>query len=673
MGKQKGTPTFGTTVEEVDGSIAQMNAEREAIAAKQGTKDFDNKRFEELSNNLEQANIQRAQLSPPDKGVPQTFTEQRTTVPPAQVGGEAQTTTTFGAPAQSNQGIQGMNPLDMTGQSMPGGQEVIGAQSQLGNDLSLLNNQQSFSSPDIPQEQIQQGGGSFMQNFLASIDRSKGDGIESSINKSMFGQPTGSGGGFKAQPLVDINANDLFFASNEPILKGTASGSFMGNQPIFVGGGDYFPAQVLNQRKKAIQDAAIAQKQKEQDFLSQRAPLIKDKGFQKNLNDRFNNEHNALVDEALETYGQDGWYDAITDQSTDIGRRYVNFSDNMNFLAGSADQSTDLIATTRNNMNEGKLVYSPETMQMLDDYENMQGQFANGDVGSLVNLREEYGKLQGYIGLDTYLNEKSVDIKPTVTAWASEADTNDAYVTYEQKKTAYEDQLRTLANGWATGKVPSELGPLVRSGMITEEDIFNHLQSLYGYDAISESSRKVTNKPAGSGGITINFDPNSQNTTQKTETINGVTYETGQTWEFNTQGKPMEITGAYSLDENGNKVAVDGIANVNPNSVQAIKVAVKQPDGSVKYEWQAGVVGKETQTVYYDRLGRQTTDKSQAVKSGTIQVDKVYVLDDNTKKRMKATYPGMDQDIDNMYDGVKKDVEERQGTMNKYDAALQGL
>lgn len=628
MAKGKSTPAFGSTVEEVDGSIAQMNAEREAIAAKQGTKDFDNKRFEELSNNLEQANIQRAQLSPPDKGAPQTFTEQKTTVPPAQVGGEAQTTTTFGAPAQSNQGIQGMNPLDMTGQSMPGGQEVIGAQSQLGNDLSLLNNQQSFSSPDIPQEQVPQGGGSFLQNFLASIDRSKGDGIESSINKSMFGQPTGSGGGFKAQPLVDINANDLFFASNEPILKGMSSGVLTGSRGIYVGGGDYFPAQVLNQRKKAIQDAAIAQKQKEQDFLSQRAPLIKDKGFQKNLNDRFNGEFNSMVDQAKETYG-DGWYDAITDQSTDIGRQFVNFSDNMNFLAGSADQSTDLIATTRNNMDEGKLVYSPETMQMLDDYENMQGQFANGDVGSLVNLREEYGKLQGYIGLDTYLNEKSVDIKPTVTGWANVIDNNDSYITSESKKTAYEEQLRQLANGWATGKVPSELTPLVRSGMITEEDIFNHLQSLYGYDAVV-TTKSVSNKPAGSGSITINMEqPPFVGETPVLDS-EGNDFNFVYKREIPTVGKPMETSGAQYYDKNGNLVREKGVVNINPNTVGVTKFTVQNPDGTYSTQYKKGVVGTSVVPAVTDEDGKVIQPEK--------TVTKVYSWDE-MHKRFKTDNP----------------------------------
>src|SRR5690606_38419762 len=137
----------------------------------------------------------RAQLSPSDKGSPQTFTEQRTVVPPVQVGGESQTTTTFGVPAQDT---TIMNPLDMPGQSMPASQE-------LGSDLSLLN-PQPFSSPDIPQAQVLQGRGSFMQNFLACIARSNGDGIDSSINKSMFGQSSG----VTKDPIVDVTADDLF-------------------------------------------------------------------------------------------------------------------------------------------------------------------------------------------------------------------------------------------------------------------------------------------------------------------------------------------------------------------------------------------------------------------------------------------------------------------------------
>lgn len=607
MAKGRSTPTFGTTLQEVDNSIAQMNAERESIAAKQGTKDFDNKRFEELSNNLEQANIQRAQLSPSDTGTPEnTMVEQRTIVPPVQQANIVDPVTTTSI-VDVNQPMGSGQPNDLSQLGQPG--------------------QPSVMSPDIPADQLPKGN-SFMQNFLSSIDRSKNDGIDANINKSIFGQPKGAGGGFKPQPLVDIAANDLFFASNEPILKGMSTGQLTGSRGIYVGGADYFPAQVLNQRKKAIQDAAIAQKQKEQEFLSQRAPLIKDKGFQRNLNDTFNNQFNSMVDQAKETYGEN-WYDAITDQSTDIGRQFVNFSDNMNFLAGAADQSTDLIATTRNNMDEGKLVYSPETMQMLDDYENMQGQFAGGNVESLVNLREEFGKLQGYIGLDTYLNDKNVDVKATVTGWADVIDNNDSYITSESKKTAYEDQLRQLANGWATGKVPSELTPLVRSGMITEEDIFNHLQSLYGYDAVV-TTKSVSNKPAGSGSITINMEqPPFVGETPVLDS-EGNDFNFVYKREIPTAGKPMETSGAQYYDKNGNLVREKGVVNINPNTVGVTKFTVKNADGTYSTVYKKGVVGTSIVPAVTDEDGKVIKKEE--------TVTKVYSWDE-MYKRFKTDNP----------------------------------
>lgn len=654
MAKGKDPQVYGATVEEVDGNIAAMNAEREELAKKQGTKDFDNKRFEELTNNLVVANNQRAGLSPADTGAPVTFNEQITTVPPIQTGEASTTVTNFAVPPGGS-GFGQPQTGSLLGEMNPGGTEVMGLDGQGGlpvNDISQLGQPGAASSIPIDQPQSMLGNGGFLQNFLSSVDRSKTDGVESAINKSMFGQP----GSYKPQPLVDISAGDLFFGAGEPILKGNVSGQIIGNQPIFVGGSDYFPAQVLNRRQKAIQDAAVAQKQAEQEFLNQRAPLIKDKGFQRNLNDRFNTEFNTMVDQAKELYG-DQWLSAIQDQSTPVGRSFVNFSDNMNFLAGSADQATDLIAETKKNLESADLAYSPETIQLLQDYENLQGDFAGGNVETLANLRQEFGKLQGHIGIDKVLNDQGIDVKGTVTQYASVVDKGDYYETTEQKKTAYEDQLRVLAKDFISPG--GQLYSGAASGLFTEEDVFNHLNALYGYEKITNKS--VTNKPAGSGGIVINLDQKAFEG-NKQELIGEQTYNAVYSRELPTNLKPMEVSGLTYYNADGTQGRQEGVVNVNPNALQVVKVETKDPKtGAITYEYKKGVVA-----TYQEPIKDENGQPTQQTKT----VTRIYSYDDMIP-RFKADNPNQADQFDAVNQEMNSSIEKNQGNKTQYERALE--
>lgn len=656
MAKGKEPQVYGATVEEVDTNIAAMNAEREEIAKKQGTKDFDNKRFEELTNNLVVANKQRAGLGPVDNGAgSQTFNEQITTVPPVQLGQPSTTVTNFAVPAGGTGFVpQGQEQSgSLLGEINPGAQEVIGLNnSGQVNDISQLGQPGMSSNIPIEQPQPMLGNGGFLQNFLSSVDRTKTDGVESAINKSMFGQP----GGYKPQPLVDITAGDLFFGAGEPILKGNVSGQIIGNQPIFVGGADYFPAQVLNRRQKAIQDAATAQKAAEQEFLNQRAPMIKDKGFQRNLNERFNTEFNTMVDQAKELYG-DQWLNAIQDQSTDIGREFVNFSDNMNFLAGSADQSTDLIAQTKKDIESADLAFSPETIQLLNDYENLQGDFAGGNVETLVNLRQQFGKLQGHIGIDKVLNDQGINVKGTVTQYASIADNNDHWVTTEQKKTAYEDQLRVLAKDFVSPG--GQLYSGTASGLFTEEDVFNHLNALYGYEKITNKS--ITNKPAGAGGIVINLDQKAFEG-NKQELIGEQTYNAVYSRELPTNLKPMEVSGLTYYNADGTQGRQEGVVNVNPNALQVVKVETKDPKtGAITYDYKKGVVA-----TYQEPIKDENGVPTQQTKT----VTRIYSYDDMIP-RFKADNPNQSDQFDAVNQEMNSSIEKNQGNKTQYERALE--
>jgi len=578
--KKKG---FGNSLEEVDSNIANLEAERKAIAdrinAGEKISSKENKRFSQLDAELESANRSRSSFVP-DTSAPGTDSvnvdyKEVISDPTAPVGASGQPSPLLDPNANMVGPMNDPNALN---------NDILGTQPVMP-DPSGMNIQ-------TPADQQANALSEFLNNNQPS-----GQGtVEDAINQAAgtkVGQSQPSVGNL---PQIMTSQQQLNIPGNNQILKGTVSGQIIGNQPIFVEGGGITPMAVLNNRRVAQQQAVLAKKAAQQELLNAKPPQLKDARFQRGFNELFTSNQDRFVKAAQEQYG-DNWVEALKDQNTEIGRAYVNSLSNFDFLARIGDQSTDRIAEVKAGIDSGDMVYSPQTLQMLNDYEALEGDFASGNVGGLISLENAYNQLEGGIALDKLLNDQNIDVKGTVTQYASIAENNDAWTTTTQKKTAYENQLRQLAKDLAE----NQMAPSVARGITSGDQIFEHLNALYGYENIID--KKITTKPSGGGGSTIVVNTSDVQGEPIEEKVDGINYTAYHTQEVPTDIKSVSATGLKVYKPDGTMETVDGVRNVDFVSLQLVKVI--DPNDPKNFTWKEVAVGTHEDT---DPLGRKTTE-----------------------------------------------------------------
>lgn len=456
--------------------------------------------------------------------------------------------------------------------------------------------------------------------LLSNLQNNGQGNVNEAVNQAaglMGGAPSNSSGDL---PQIAVSQQQLNIPGNNNILKGNVSGKMIGNQPIFVEGGGITPISVLNNRRVAQQNAQIARKAERQKIFEAKPPKLKDARFQGSFNNQFNENQDKFVKAAQEQYGDD-WDLALKDQTTDLGRKYVNSLANYDFLAKIGDQSTDKIAEVEAGIKSGDTVYSDQTRKMLDEYESLEGDFANGNASGLISLEGAYNKLEGGIALDKLLNDQSIDVKGTVKGYASIADNNDNWTTTTTKKTEYEKQLKTLAKSLAN----NQMKPSISRGITTEEDIFEHMKSLYGYESVT--TKKVNAKPKdGSGRLTLDM-MNYQEEQDKTLRAS-VTDENGnESFEdfkshaympLSSNAKDSDFAGAKVFNSQGKTTKLqDGIKNVKPNGLTVTEVYNEETG---KKELKTAIVAEITEEIENtNREGKIT--KSQNKRTVLIDYD----------------------------------------------------
>ena len=596
---------FGSTAEEVDNNIINLENERKTLADKMGNgrlSSKENKRFDEIGNILVEANESRTEFQavPGDDAPPATFDIDQNTV----IGDDGGAGNGLVPPPQNNIPQSGAPNQDVS-LAGPTGQVNLGG----GDGSELIAPTVPINTPEDPTQNI-------VNQTLQGINRDDSGGLTQDINTATFGgDPKQQGKGLiqeSTDPLIQQGARTTL-GVNDPILKGNVGGSIIGNQPVFVGGGDFLATDVINNRKKAIQDAATQRASEAQELLSRKPPIIKDQAFQSNLNDQFYGTYEGFIADAKDKFG-DKWDLALKDQTNPLGRQFVQSMDNFDFVAKASDQVTDAIAEVESDLKSGDQVFSDGTLDILDNYKSLQDQFANGDINGQISLREEFDKLQGFKGLDRVLKDDSIDVKGTVTQFASILEDSDKFVTTTQKKTAYEDQLKTISKDIADNQMRDP----VRKGLISEDQIFEHMKELYGYENII--SKKIKTKPAPPGGIKVNVDLGNKFEGEKIEKVGGTNYTVGQSFELPTGNKKLEVSGLKFFDPaTGKLVQEDGVKNVDINAFQVVKVP--NEDGS--FDW------KKVAVATVDKLGQKVnkeTGFSEEVVVGT--ETKLYDLED---------------------------------------------
>jgi len=578
---------FGNSLESVNSKIAELEQERKDLADKVNAGNAsrrENKRFGDLDGIIEQGNRFRTTFEtvPGEENTGDNEFE----IDKKTVIGEDKNPMGTGNQVTPQIGQGDVNPLGTTPISnIP--QNVGNTGIQLGGgDLG------TGVVPDIT------GGGAIVDpsdqivsETIQGITRDDGGvipDVESEINKSMFGSPESKGyppvqKPGEAMALLDPSVS---LGLNDPILKGNVGGQIIGSQPVFVGGGDFVAMHSINNRKKAIQDAALQRQQEKKDLMNQKPPLVKDQRFQGSLNNQFYGSINGMVDKAKEIYGED-WDLALKDQSNPLGREFVQTVSNYEFIAGQADQVTDLFAEIDADLESGDSVFSDETLQLRDDYNSLQNSFTNGEIGGVMSLSDEFFKLKGFTNLDKIIKDNDIDTKGTLTQYASILEDDDKYITTTQKKKAYEDQVHILAKGLAD----NQMRDAVRNGYITEEEIFERLNARYGYENIID--KKITTKPAGTG-VKVEFDLSGEFGEPRKESFDTFDTFAYESVEVPTGVKPSQAVGLGYYDENGTLVQETGTQNVDWVSFQVIEV--NDPDTGQPVRKKV-IVGESTEKV----------------------------------------------------------------------------
>jgi len=141
---------------------------------------------------------------------------------------------------------------------------------------------------------------------------------------------------------------------NTPLQVGTYSGSIVGNNPIFVGGGGYFPFSVLDARKRAMETAAanrVAQAEKIKElFIVPTAEQYQDQLTEYGL---------SLYSDLGEAAGWD--YTAMTDMTTEYGRNSTKAIQNYRSNAKRFLQLQAQYDKTLTEWNKGDGAYIPES------------------------------------------------------------------------------------------------------------------------------------------------------------------------------------------------------------------------------------------------------------------------------------------------------------------------
>jgi hypothetical protein len=435
-----------------------------------------------------------------------------------------------------------------------------------------------LGGPGIPAEQTMDPNQQIVQQTIAGIQRPEagaGGGVGQAIDQSTFG---GGASGLpplapKTDPLIQMDRT-LSMGMMDPINKGSSTGQLTGTRPIFVGGGDFTPFHIMNNRKKAIQDAANQKAAEDQALLNQKPPILKDQRFQGNMNKQFFNSMDSSVAKAKEAYG-DRWGDALRDQSNPLGREFVQNMANFDFIAGTTDQVTDKIAAIDEDMASGEAIYSDETLQLRDDYLSLQNEFLNGNLEGAINLADEFEKLKGFASIDEIINDENIDVKGTVEQYANVADNDENYITSTQKETRYEEQLGVLADELSK----FQFRDAIRSGLMTRDDVFNSLNARYGYETIRD--KKVTTKPGGSGSsITVNLDSGEEG--EQKQKIGDTIWNADKSFAISSKVKAFDMSGNFYYDKSGKKIPLEGINNVKLNKIQAVEIP--NEDGTTSWK-----------------------------------------------------------------------------------------
>lgn len=391
--------------------------------------------------------------------------------------------------------------------------------------------------------------------------------------------------GYPVGQTGDLGASTYFPGLQDPILKGQSSSKTLGSQPIFVRSGGYIPYGVIDARKKALQDAAIAKSNQQRAFNQPKKPLTKDPRFQENVNKKFDNILSTRMQEAQSLYG-DKYLQMLQDPNSQIGKKMVQDLDNLDVLARETDQITDLIGKIESDKMSGSGVVSEETNNLVQDYYKLANDFEKGEASG--SIRTTLNKLKGSRNVDDYLNKTIFpDLERQVTeVLGSYADKGDFH---EQQKRRTET-IKTVSKKIADG-LKNKGGYFQFDDLYTAEDIAGRLENMM--PDIVERESETVGKPGGGSGYDYSNEGEVNVQDHRTVNIGGNQFGVKNAVDLKTKNnsKPWNITGGTFIGQDGTKKSVTGVTSFIPATMGDFNIPVVNEKGEKDISPTKGIAG----------------------------------------------------------------------------------
>lgn len=465
----------------------------------------------------------------------------------------------------------------------------------------------------------------------------------------------------KAANLPQTEIGEQGLASLFPGMKhninvGTYGGSIVGSNPIFVPGGNIMAIDpILEKRKleeaakiKAAQDAA-----KNADFTLRKPKELQDKFFQESINSQANALNNEFLRVAQDIYGEDYQQVIKNPQMFDIGRDYLEKFDSLDLMVEQGDQITNLLADMQSNIDKGNKFYSPETMQKLFEYQNMEKEFEKGNVDALKGMRSLFVDLQGGKVLDEYFKDKNVidSIKGKISGSTKFSNLNQDYdkLTTSEGK-SYDNNIKILAAELAKDAFSSELS----KGLYTVDDIATRLKGYLQNEYKSKTVLARTTVGDGSSGSgTKVTDLDNIDGAPNTKIIGGQTYDmNGELILKTKKGGSFKTSGVTAINPDGTEEILEGIVEIIPVSMNAMKsFSLQSPEGGKTNP----DIGSSLYPVVVARVTADVKD-SETGQMVPITTDRVIKMDNTFIKAAEANGGNLGYEKGVIEQGAKKIV-----------------
>lgn len=246
----------------------------------------------------------------------------------------------------------------------------------------------------------------------SNLDPSSLSGVQNLLKMALGGNQS---------PAADLNTEDIFPGYTEPLIAGHYTGKIVGSVPLFGSGDTYFPYNIAEKKRLALNNAMIAKGNQEQKLASslQVDPYQTHDMFQRKYDEIFLDGLGDVWKQFDKDYNGNkiqAYKDVTTNPNSPAAKVYNNYLGNMRGLATEGKPLFDL-ATKIVNGTEGKQYFSPEAKETA-------AKILNGklDKDKLKNdpsyVSDLIADMRGYDNLDNaFANDKNLDaiITPDLT------------------------------------------------------------------------------------------------------------------------------------------------------------------------------------------------------------------------------------------------------------------